>query len=126
MPIKFIDRKPPNAERFGGINLGVRGGQSKFHNLGSGENLKGRTQFVNALHRAVKQRVVRWVARCANALPIVGVKIGQAGHSQNFARVHIHQDGRGPLGVQRGHARQQNLFHRGLQGQVDRKRQRFG
>ncbi len=91
----------------------------RFHRLRRGKYLEGGPQFVDALHRPVEQRAVAGIALEQRLRPVVGVEVGQRDKAQDLARLHIHQDRGGALGVHHLHARLEHFLRRRLHRQVD-------
>ena len=55
----------------------IRPNQAKLHRLRCRKDLKGGTQFINALHRAVKQRAGGAIGGGHGAWAIIWVKVGE-------------------------------------------------
>ena len=122
--VKIVDPEPAPGHWPARVDHSVFIDQTHFQRLGHGEYLEHRPQFIHPLHRPVEQRAVGGVAAGQGGRAVVGVEIGQAGHGDNLAGMHIHDDACGPFGIHQGHATGQHFLHRGLHGQVDRQVQR--
>ena len=107
-----------------GVNHRLGRHQPQLHRLRHREDLEGRAQLVNPLHRAVEQRAVGGITRSQRQRAVVGVEIRQRHQRQHFAIVDIHQHRSGGLGIHHLHAGRQHLFGGGLHRQIKRQRQR--
>ena len=98
--------------------------ETQIHSLRGGEDLEGRAEFIDALHRTVEERAVRWIAGYRRAGTSVGIEIGQRRDRDHLPRLNIHKHRAGALGIHQRHASGQHALGRGLHRQIKRESQR--
>ena len=122
--VEVADAEAPLPQRALRVDHRPGIGQAKLERLGDGEDLEGRAEFVEPLHRAVEERIVAAVALREHLGAVVRVEVRQARHRQDLAGMGVHDDRGGAFGAHQLHARIEHALQRRLNRQVDGQAQR--